>query len=246
MKTKHLLKSTISILLFAMCFSFISFKSSKVEFYKKLKKYCHSLPGEFNQIPEERKKELIEIGDYIIEQQLAKKSSRLLFICTSNSRRSHMAQIWAQSATFYYGLDSIWTFSGGTEATRVHPNTVSALRRCGFSVTTSTADDNPTYFVTAGNTLGQWAIFSKKYNNIINPKSNFCAAMVCSEADKSCPSVDGADLRVGLPYEDPKYYDGTPSQDQKYDERCRQIAREMFFMMDYAKQKMILKIESKK
>jgi hypothetical protein len=35
--------------------------------------------------------------------------------------------------------------------------------------------------------------------------------MVCSEADKSCPSVDGAELRVGMPYDDPKYFDGTPS-----------------------------------
>jgi hypothetical protein len=156
MKTKQLLKKrSIGILFCAMCLSFISFKSAKVEFYKKLKKYCHSLPGEFNQIPEERKKELIEVGDYIIEQQIAKKSCRLLFICTSNSRRSHMAQIWAQSATLYYGLDSIWTFSGGTEATRVHPNTVSALRRAGFNVGTTQAGDNPTYFVAAGNSLGR-------------------------------------------------------------------------------------------
>ena len=70
--------------------------------------------------------------------------------------------------------------------------------------------------------------------------------MVCSEADKSCPSVDGAELRIPLAYDDPKYYDNTPSQEQKYDERCQQIAREMFFMMDYVKQKLVLKAESKK
>lgn len=157
-----------------------------------------------------------------------------------------MAQIWAQSASIYYGVDSVMTFSGGTEATRVHPNTIAVLRRCGYSVTTSQANDNPYYFVNAGDKVALGVIYSKKYNNSMNPKSNFLAAMVCSDADKSCPSVDGAELRIALPYEDPKYYDNTPSQDQKYDERCRQIAREMFFMMDYVKQKLILKIESKK
>ena len=146
----------------------------------------------------------------------------------------------------YYGLDSVGTFSGGTEASRVHINTVAALKRCGFSVETSQAGENPNYFVYAGDKISLGVIYSKKYTNTINPKNNFLAAMVCSEADKSCPSVDGADIRVALPYEDPKYYDNTPSQDLKYDERCRQIAREMFFVMDYVKQKLILKLESKR
>jgi len=218
----------------------------KLNLYKPLKKYVTSVASEFNVISEDRKKELIEIGNYIIEQRSQSKTCNLLFICTSNSRRSHMAQIWAQTAALYYGIDSVFTFSGGTEATKVHPNTISALRRAGFSVTTAQAGDNPTWFVSLGKNLGQWSIFSKKYNATVNPKKDFCAAMVCSEADKSCPVVEGADLRVALPYDDPKYYDNTPSQDLKYDERCRQIAREMLFVMDYVKQKMIVKSESKR
>jgi len=59
--------------------------------------------------------------------------------------------------------------------------------------------------------MSGWAAWSKKYNDTANPKKDFCAVMVCSEADKSCPSVDGAELRVGMPYDDPKYFDGTPS-----------------------------------
>lgn len=219
--------------------------TGSTEFYKTLQKYCETLPGEFDQISAERKKDLEEIGDFVIEKRVAKQSCKLLFICTSNLRRSHLAQVWAYSASVYYGIDSVLTFSGGTEATRVHPNAIAAMRRCGFNVTTTQGGDNPTYFVTAGTSLGQWAIFSKKYGHSFNPKSNFCAAMVCSEADKSCPNVEGAELRVGLAYDDPKYYDGTPSQDQKYDERCRQIAREMFYTMDYVKKKLILKVESK-
>ena len=246
MKSKSILTTGLVCLALSLSFCFTTLPTSPTNFYKELLKYCAGLPTEFAQISEERKKELIEIGNYVIEQRVARKRCDLLFICTSNSRRSHMAQVWAYTASLYYGVDSVLTFSGGTEATSVHPNTVSALRRAGFSVETSQAGDNPNYFVAAGNTLGQWAIYSKKYNHTMNPKSNFCAVMVCSEADKSCPSVDGADLRIALSYEDPKYYDNTPSQNQKYDERCRQIAREQFFMMDYVKQKLIQTIESKK
>lgn len=212
-------------------------------FYKELNKYCVSLPSEFGLISQERKTELQEIADYVVERHMKKQSCKLLFICTSNSRRSHLAQIWAQSASIFYGVDSVLTYSGGTEATRVHPNTVAALKRCGFVVETSQAGDNPNYFVYAGDKVPLGVIYSKKYQAPINPKSAFLAAMVCSEADKSCPSVDGADVRVSLAYDDPKYYDGTPSQDLKYDERCRQIARELFFMMDQVKQKVILGLE---
>lgn len=238
-------KIAIIALIVVICAAFTKSYTS-VNFYKDLRKYTSALPNEFNQITEERKKELLEIGNYVIEKRLTQKSCKLLFICTSNSRRSHMAQIWAQTASIYYGVDSVLTFSGGTEATKVHPNTIAALKRCGFSVETSQVGENPNYFVYAGDKVPLGIIYSKKYTNHINPKSNFLAAMVCSEADKSCPSVDGAELRVALTYDDPKYYDNTPSQDQKYDERCRQIAREMLFMMDYVKQKLILKLESKR
>lgn len=238
-------KTTITLAIIALLSAF-SLVNSNTTFYKKLNKYCSTLPSEFNQISDERKKDLKEIGDYIIEKKTANKRTNLLFICTSNSRRSHMGQIWATTASIYYGIDSLFTFSGGTEATKVNINAVSALRRCGFSVTNSQSGDNPMWFVAMGNEIAGFAIFSKKFSHSINPKKDFCAIMVCSEADKSCPSVDGADLRIALPYEDPKYYDNTPSQDQKYDERCRQIATETFFMMSYVKEKWILKSESKK
>jgi hypothetical protein len=54
--------------------------------------------------------------------------------------------------------------------------------------------------------------------------------MTCSEADKNCPVVRGAAVRVALPYEDPKVADGTPAEAARYDERSRQIATEMFYL----------------
>ena len=73
--------------------------------------------------------------------------------------------------------------------------------------------------------------FSKKYNDDFNPKEHFAAVMTCSEADEACPIVFGATVRISLPYEDPKVADNTPEEEARYDERCRQIATEMFYVL---------------
>lgn len=223
-----------------------SFAQTKVQLNKDLKKYIAKVATEFNQISDERKKTLTELGDFILEDKQKHNKVRLTFICTSNSRRSHLSQLWMQTASIYYGVDSIMTFSGGTEATEVNVRAVNALKRAGFSITRPASTLNSPYFVNVGNGNDNWMIYSKKYDNFQNPKSNFIAVMVCSEADKSCPTVEGANGRIGLPYEDPKHYDNTPSEEQKYDETCRLIARELLFVADYVKSKQILKIESTK
>ena len=86
------MKKTINLLAIAFLIIFASAFTStpKVIFAKKLSKYCKTLPNEFNQISDERKKDIMEMGDYIIKKRVANTKCNLLFICTSNSRRSHM------------------------------------------------------------------------------------------------------------------------------------------------------------
>ena len=72
--------------------------------------------------------------------------------------------------------------------------------------------------------------YSKTYDDPSNPQEGFAAVMTCSQADKNCPMVMGAALRVAIPYDDPKAADGTPEEAQRYDERCNQIATEMFYL----------------
>jgi hypothetical protein len=204
----------------------------KEELFPKLYTYCNSLSTEFNQIPKERKAELKDIANFIVEQRKDHKPANLLFVCTSNSRRSHMAQVWSQIASYYYGIDSVFTFSGGTEQTRVNINAIDALIRTGIEIYSNNECENPLRYIRVGNKINPWALFSKKYTDATNPKNNFAAVMVCSEADKACPFVEGAESRIGLPYQDPKEFDNSPLKEAKYDERCRQIAREMFFIMD--------------
>jgi hypothetical protein len=230
-----IIKKTILLTLCTICVlpvsSFAQMKN--VELFPKLFSYCNNLSSEFVQIPEERKAELKDIADFIVEQRKDHKPANLLFVCTSNSRRSHMAQVWAQIASFYYNIDSVYTFSGGTEQTLVNINAIDALNRTGIEIYSNSQGDNPLRYIRVSNKINPWVIFSKKYTDSTNPKNNFAAIMVCTEADKSCPFVEGAEARVGLPYQDPKEFDNSPLKEIKYDERCRQIAREMFYIMDF-------------
>ena len=195
-----------------------------------LREYVAQRAGEFGEIPADRKGQLQQVADFVREQLQAGKPARLTFICTHNSRRSQMAQIWAQTAAGYYGIANVETFSGGTEATAFNPRAVAALKRAGFEIPDATTDANPHYRVSFAKDADPLDCFSKVYKASPNPKSDFCAVIACSEADKKCPLVQGAARRLAIPYDDPKAFDGTPEETAKYDERCRQIAREMLYV----------------
>lgn len=221
---------------------------SQNKLFKKLDRYALSLTKEYDQIGSERKDQLKEIGDWIVSKKLKSEKVVLTIICTSNSRRSHVTQIWAKTAGIYFGVDSLETFSGGTEATAFNPRAIAALQRAGFQIAKlNTSDEkNPKYSASIGANYDGYMMYSKKYDDRQNPQSDFGAIMVCSEADKSCPVVPGAEARFSLPFDDPKFFDNTPQESLKYDERVRQIGREMLFMMDYVKKQLILKAESKR
>ncbi len=203
-------------------------------FYPDLQQYASSLPGKFEQITEERKHQLQQVGEYCLQQRKAGKKIQLIVICTHNSRRSHMGQLWLQAAAHYYDIPEVYTFSGGTEATAFNPNAVRAMKDAGFDFSEIITGDNPVYVVTMDpNDPGQ-KLFSKRFYDPPNPSSNFAAILVCSEADQGCPFIPGADQRFPIPYQDPKEFDNTPREAEAYADRCRQIAREMFYLMQFA------------
>jgi hypothetical protein len=214
--------------------------------YKKLTQYCATLPEEFSRISAERRQKLEELGDYIAEKSQAGQALTFNVICTHNSRRSHIGQLWMLAAAAWYGIENVNAFSGGTEATAFNERAVAALKRAGFKIERLNAVTNATYQASYGSSFAPKAMFSKKYDDAVNPRKNFAAVMVCSEADASCPIVPGAEERFSLPYEDPKYFDNTASEKEKYDETCRLIGREIFYTMSYAKQKLVVEQEKNK
>ncbi|NNJ27679.1 protein-tyrosine-phosphatase [Alienimonas chondri] len=194
-----------------------------------LQTYVLARTEEFDQIPAARKAELERLTRYVAEKRAAGEPVRLTFICTHNSRRSHLGQLWAAVAATHYRVSGVETFSGGTEATAFNPRAVAALQRAGVQIESDDAETNPRYTATYSDSTPAAVHFSKKYDTPPNPTADFAAIMVCTDADEACPVVAGAAFRLALPYEDPKVADDTPQEATRYDERTAQIGRELLY-----------------
>lgn len=181
-------------------------------------------------ISAERIEVLKPLVDYIQKKRNDNETIRLNFICTHNSRRSHLSQIWAQTMAFYFGIKNIFCYSGGTEATAMFPKIAETLANQGFQVQKISDNENPVYAVKFSPNENPIICFSKTYNNDFNPKNSFGAIMTCNNADEACPMVFGAEARFPIKYDDPKAFDGTDLQTQKYTERSLEIAQEMWWV----------------
>lgn len=202
---------------------------SRAQVLPALKAYGDSLVAGFANIPHERRKQLEKLALYIRTQQRAGTVAKVTYICTHNSRRSHMGQLFSTLAAAYYGVERVAAFSGGTEVTAFNPRAVASLERAGFEIV-NPGGDNPHYQVRYAQNRPPVEAFSKKYDAAVNPKSGFAAVMTCSHADKNCPTVAGAALRIPLHYVDPKVSDNTAKESATYDARARQIATEAFYL----------------
>lgn len=159
----------------------------------------------------------------------------LNFICTHNSRRSHLSQIWAQLAAVYYGIPNVYCYSGGTEETALFPKIAETLSNQGFHVSKTTDTDNPVYAIKYDDNNIPIIGFSKKYDNPFNPVSDFAAIMTCSQADSGCPFIAGAEKRILITFEDPKISDNTADQTKVYASRSLEIAAELFYVFSMIK-----------
>ncbi len=184
-----------------------------------------------NEISNTRKASLDPLVDYIKGKIENKEAVALNFICTHNSRRSHLSQVWAQTLGHYVGIKNITCYSGGTEATALFPMAAETLTNHGFQIIKLSESKNPVYSIKYNTNSPPIIGFSKTFDDSFNPTSNFAAIMTCSSADEGCPFVKGADGRFPITYEDPKAFDDTPLQKEKYHERSIQIATELLYVM---------------
>ncbi|MGB4447717.1 MAG: protein-tyrosine-phosphatase [Cloacibacterium sp.] len=183
-------------------------------------------------ISEERKIILQPLIEFISSKISKNEEVRLNFICTHNSRRSHLSQIWAQSMAFYYHIENVFCYSGGTEATAMFPKVAETLTNQGFEILKLSETENPVYAVKFAENEHAVICFSKKYDDDFNPKSAFAAILTCDSADENCPIVYGAEARIPIKYEDPKKSDGTAEMNETYFNRSLEIATEMKFVFE--------------
>ena len=186
-------------------------------------------------ITEDRKAILQPLIDYIQDKVDNNKEVIINFICTHNSRRSHLSQIWAQTMAHFKNIRNVRCYSGGTEATAVFPKVIETLQSQGFKTIELSKSNNPIYSVRFNQNALPIIGFSKTYDNAFNPQSEFAAVMTCSQADTGCPFIAGAEKRIPITYEDPKLFDDTKQQNEKYLERSLQIASEMLYVFSSIK-----------
>lgn len=194
-----------------------------------------TLSFNFEEITFERKNILQPLIDFIQLKVKNQEDIRLNFICTHNSRRSHLSQIWAQTAAHYYEIKNVFCYSGGTEATALFPKVAETLKNTGFKIQKLSEENNPIYAIKFAENESPVIGFSKTYDDEFNPESGFAAIMTCSQADGGCPFITGAEKRIPITFDDPKAFDNTPQQAEKYQERNLQIATEMFYVFSQIK-----------
>lgn len=181
-------------------------------------------------ISSDRQAVLQPLIQYLKGKTANKAPIHLNFICTHNSRRSHLAQIWAQTMAFHFGIQDVYCYSGGTEATAMFPKVAETLSRQGFEVLKLADTTNPIYAIKYAANWPAIICFSKVYDHAFNPSEHFAAVLTCNAADEACPMVSGAEARFPITYEDPKAFDFTDLIDTKYQERSLQIGAEMYYV----------------
>ncbi|MCT4304919.1 protein-tyrosine-phosphatase [Elizabethkingia anophelis] len=202
--------------------------------YQSLFENIQGIQKAFN-INEERKNILWPLIGYIQKKINDKQRININFICTHNSRRSHLSQIWAQAAASYFNIPGVHCYSGGTEETALFPKIIETLKIQGFNILKISDGNNPVYAIKYSANTPPVIGFSKKYDNPFNPEDSYAAVMTCSQADEGCPFIAGAEVRIPITFEDPKKSDNTPEQTLVYAERSLQIAAEMLYVFSSIK-----------
>lgn len=192
-----------------------------------------------------------KLVDWIVENYRSGQPLAITCVCTGNSRRSILTATMVNVSAAYYGLPEIRGYSGGTKPSAFNERTVTTLREIGIEVTKlgaeatrgEAATANPKHRIRWGsgpeNSSMQVIEFSKKYDDASNPSSGFAALIVCGDAEEDCPLIKGASTRISMPYLDPKAYDGTKLEAQKYAERRDDIGRLMLSVMMQARLRLI-------
>ncbi len=201
--------------------------------FHKLTNYIKKL--DLESISSERKEVLSPFIEYLQEKINSGGNISLNFICTHNSRRSHLSQIWAQALAAQFQLNQVTCYSGGTAATAIYPMVIQVLEEAGFETVQLSNEDNAVFAIKYKTDRHPIIAFSKTYDHAFNPSIGFAALMTCSDADENCPFIPGTEKRIALNYEDPKTFDGSPLQKSKYEERSSQIATELLYVFSKIK-----------
>lgn len=128
--------------------------------------------------------------------------TRVLFLCTGNSARSQMAEVFLR----YYAGDRFEAHSAGLEPKPINPLTLVVMEEIGFDLSEQRSKGVEVYL---GKTHFEYLI------------------TVCDDADKNCPTVwPGVNQRLHWSFEDPAQFVGTEEQKLAKFRQIRDAIRE--------------------
>jgi arsenate reductase len=128
--------------------------------------------------------------------------TRVLFLCTGNSARSQMAEVFLR----YYAGDRFEAHSAGLESKPINPLTLAVMEEIGFDLSEQRSKGVEVYL---GKTHFEYLI------------------TVCDDADKNCPTVwPGVNQRLHWSFEDPAQFVGTEEQKLAKFRQIRDAIRE--------------------
>jgi protein-tyrosine-phosphatase len=206
---------------------------TQILFSQQLHDLIDRLRSEANKILDDRQVELDELAKNILSLLSKSAEVNVVFICTHNSRRSQLAEIWLRLAIEIMGMNNFKIASGGTEQTAFNHRMIYALEAAGFQIEKMDDSINPKYQqLNAEKRPFGPNMYSKVFDAVLSNTTSSMAVMVCDSAAEACPHVANATLRSELLYKDPKVSDGSESESLVYIEKVEEIGREMLYLAD--------------
>ena len=206
--------------------------------YPILSEYVRDFPKEFRKIPEDRRYRLNEIVYFLETQEQNRDPWQVLFISTNQSSVGHLAQVWAKTASYYFGFSKFESYSGGLAPHQISISTITTLEKAGFIVYKSDINNIGVYRIKYSYNLEPIVAFPKKIEHVKNPNQDFMAVIVEENADLNIQNVRGTYDRLLLTYEDPLGYDGSDVESSIYNESCKKIAVEMFYVFSQLRKRL--------
>ncbi len=206
--------------------------------YPILNEYIREFPRELRNIPEERRYRLNEIVHFLAEQYSGNSAGQVLFITTNEATVGQMASAWSKAAAYYFGFKNFQAYTGGLKPEKITENTIISLEKAGFIVYKSTAIGMDQYRIKYSYNLDPLVSFPKKLDHSRNPSSNYMAVVLDKNADMNISDIRGTYNRLFLDYEDPSGYQDAMVETAKYDETCRRVAVEMFYVFSQLKKRL--------
>ena len=165
---------------------------------------------------QKRKKRLDNIASVINEN--LNKTRSIVFLCTHNSRRSQICEVWGKVFAEIY-RKKININSAGAFKTVVHSQVYESIVKCGLIVN------------------NKKEIFFDKKKFKLNSKTtdsitmkNFIAVMTCSDTEKSCPHDSRSVRNIKMFFNDPRIYDETDKMSREYLKTTTYIAEELNYI----------------